>query len=180
MKQDMFNSVANGDLPLLANSLLCQQERPNCAASETAIATSRSSGFDPALVQAQWAAVLAHVSHTAERCACSVMVRQLKAFGVKRTRTVVISLAHEYVKAGGIAASNGFMPSTQDVLLITRTMRSHDQLSEEFRALANAYRLLLVAMAPRDGGRLFNWLSDHASVHDARARNLAGRLTNGE
>ncbi|HHT8996799.1 TPA: hypothetical protein ACT5B2_000844 [Burkholderia cenocepacia] len=173
MKQEIFDGIAGGKLPLLAASLSDQHVPMDGAHSSGPIGVSSPASIDPVSAQIQWTAVLAQLSHTAEQCAHSDMVQQLKAFGVRRTRTVVIDLAHEYVKAHGMATSLGFAPKTREVLRVARAMPVHDQLADEFRALANAYRKLLTVLAPTGQDRLFRWIGGHATVHDSRARNLS-------
>jgi len=173
MKQEIFDGIASGKLPLLAASLSDQQTPMDSPHSGGPSGASSSSSVDSVSAHTQWIAVLAQLSHTAKQCAHSDMVQQLKAFGVRRTRTVVIDLAHEYVKAHGMATSLGFAPKTREVLRVARAMPVHDQLADEFRALANAYRKLSTILAPKDQDRLFRWIGDHATVHDSRARNLA-------
>ncbi|MEO9215703.1 MAG: hypothetical protein ABI227_08630 [Rhodanobacter sp.] len=119
---------------------------------------------------AQWTTLLAHIAHLAEHCAQPHTAQHLKTLGVRRTRTVVIGLAREYVYAWDVADSNGFALSASAVLRIARAMPVNGPLTEEFHALADIYRLLLRAMAPRDGDALFQWLSERASVHVAQAQ----------
>ncbi|PRG41466.1 hypothetical protein [Burkholderia multivorans] len=173
MKQEVFDGIARGKLPLLAASLSDQQVPMDGAHSSGPLGAPGPVNVDLVSAHIQWTAILAQISHTAERCAHSDMVQQLKAFGVKRTRTVVIDLAHEYVKARGMATSLGFAPKTREVVRIARAMPVHEQLADEFRALANAYRKLSTVLVPKDQDRFSRWIVDHATVHDSRARNLA-------
>lgn len=170
MEQDLFNGIAKGQLPVLAITRLGARHPSGDATTSRIIAPSRMTAADPFLAQAQWIALLAHLSQTARRCAQPDIADQLKAFGVRRAKTVVTSLAREYVRAWDHAASIGFVRSADDVLHMTGMMPRHDPLTEEFRALAETYRLLLWVMAPRHGGQLFRWLSERASVHAAQAQ----------
>ena len=169
MEQELFNGIAKGELPVLAITLLGARHPPDDAITPDIIVPSRMTAVDPLLAQAQWIALLAHLSQTARRCAQPDITDQLKAFGVRRAKTVVTSLAREYVRAWDHATSIGYVRSAEDVLRMTYAMPRHDQLTQEFRALAETYRLLLWVMAPRHGGQLFRWLSERASVHAAQA-----------
>jgi hypothetical protein len=170
MEQELFNGIANGHLPLLAITTLGGRHPADEATLEDAMSPLRDAGVDPLLAHAQWIALLAHLSQTAKRCAQPQLADQLKALGVRRGKTVVISLAREYVRAWDKATAIGFVLSSDDVLRMTHSMPLHNRLTEDFRALAETYRLLLWLMAPRDGGQLFRWLSERASVHAAQAQ----------
>jgi hypothetical protein len=172
MDPELFNRISKGELPVLAVTLLGARHPSgdfHPASSDVAM-SRRFKGVDPLLAQAQWVALLAHLSQTASRCAQPDIADQLKTLGVRRSQTVVTSLAREYVRAWDLAVSIGFVHSPHDVLQVTHTMLQHDHLTEDFRALADTYRLLLWVMAPRNGGQLSRWLSDRASVHAAQAQ----------
>jgi hypothetical protein len=170
MKQELFNGIAKGDLPVLAITMLGGRNPLDFPIASDAIAPLHAKSVDPLLAQAQWIALLAHLSQTAKHCAQPHLTDQLKALGVRRTQTVVISLAREYVRAWDTAMSIGFALSTDDVLHVTYALPPHDHLIKDFRTLAETYLLLLRVMAPRDGGQLFRWLSERASVHAAQAQ----------
>jgi hypothetical protein len=169
MEQELFNGIARGDLPVLAITLLGARIPSDDDVISGVISPSLITAVDPMLAQAQWIALLAHLSQTARRCAQPEVTNQLKPYGIRRAKTVVNGLAREYVRAWNFAASKGFVRSVNDVLCMTHTMPRHNLLTEDFRTLAETYRLLLWVMAPRNGGQLFRWLSERASVHAAQA-----------
>ncbi|MEN1398743.1 hypothetical protein [Pseudomonas aeruginosa] len=173
MKQEVFDGIACGKLPLLAASLTSQQVPMGDIHLDGSDSASNLVGPSPAPVRAQWIGLLAQISHIAEQCTHLDMVRQLKASGVKRARTTVIHLAREYVEASGRAASMGYSPSAQEVLRVTQTMRPHGQLVDEYRKLADAYRELSTALAPKDRDFISHWINHRLSVHDSQAHSPA-------
>lgn len=173
MKQDIFPGSASGRL--LADTVLSDwlvfPDRADGPVGHLAL--SRCGGW-PA--HNRWVAILAHLDHVIAQCGQPDMVRQLKAFGVKRTRTVVVELSNEYIKACDMAASTGLTPTSLEVLLASQAMQSYEVLADEFHALADAYLKLLEVLIPNDCVRLLRWITNRASVHDARALNLQGAL----
>ena len=170
MKQDLFNSIAAGNLPLSAIILLPGRNIPDRATPLDTSPAHRCAAVNRDVAYVQWTALLANIAHMAELCAQPHTAQHFRTLGVRRPRTVVIDLAREYVYAWDVADSNGYVLSAVEVLRVTRALPVNDQLVEEFRALAETYRLLLQVMAPPDGDALFRWLSERASVHIAQAQ----------
>lgn len=162
--QELFDSIAKGDLPawtvaLLPAGLLDNADSAYCPKGRQAV-----------IALAQWQLLLAHLAHTAQRCAQPDVTLQLKAFGVRRTRTVVINLAREYARAWNFAMTHGFLPATSHVWALMRTLGSGDSLDSAFHDLANAYRQLPRRMALQPDDPLARWLTTRAYVHDAQAQ----------
>lgn len=167
MTQEFFDSIAEGKLPLVAGML--SQHRA-ITDDGTSPAAHPAPSADGGAVHAQWGALLARLAYTAQRCAQPDVMQQLRGFGVRRTKTVVISLAHEYGRALELAASCGMHVSIDDVLLRSQHVAPHERLDDEFHALAEAYRRLAWVMALRDGSPLSRWLNARAYVHGAQAQ----------
>ncbi|MEO5625013.1 MAG: hypothetical protein ABIQ70_03255 [Dokdonella sp.] len=170
MKQDLFNSIAAGNLPLLAINLFPARDIPDRAIRLGTCLTYRCAAVSRDVTYDQWTALLANIAQLAKLCAQPHAAKIFRSIGVRRPRTVVIDLAREYAYAWDVAESNGLVLSAAEVLRVTRTRPVNDQLAAEFRALADTYRLVLQAMAPANGNALFRWLSESASVHIAQAQ----------
>jgi hypothetical protein len=166
VKQDLFNSIASGNLPMLAEVAFDGKGNPDVATVVDAIPTYPDQGVG----NVQWTALLAHIAHIATLCAQPHTAQFLRTLSVRRPRTVVIDLAREYVFAWNVAYSNGLVLSATEVFRITRNLPVNNELADEFFALAETYQRLLYAMAPRNGDALFRWLSERASVHVAQAQ----------
>ena len=131
--------------------------------------TPLASADAPACERAQirWANLLARLSHMAHRCAQADMIDQLKAFGVRRTRTVAIMLGRECDRAWREALANDFTLSRSQVQRHARELCARQPPDEDFRALADAYRQLLIMT---HDASLRRWLGGRADVHDAQAK----------
>ncbi len=170
MKQELFNGIAKGDLPMLASTMPGGRITADSMAPSDAVRLPYETGMHSALAHAQWVVLFAHLSHTARRCAQADVAGQLKSLGVRRTQTVVISLAREYVHARDLAGALGVTPSVDEVWRTAYAMPLHDHLAKHFRELAQAYLKLLWITAPREGSPLSRWLRERASVHTAQAQ----------
>ncbi|HEY9131100.1 MAG TPA: hypothetical protein VIM98_05025 [Dyella sp.] len=164
MTQELFDSIARGDLLAWTVALLPAHISGNADAAYC------PRGRQAVVALAQWQRLLAHLAHTAQRCAQPEVTLQLKAFGVRRTHTVVINLAREYAKAWNLAMTHGFLPATAHVWAFMQTLASDDSLDDAFHALAHAYRQLPRLMTLRADDPLVRWLSARAYVHDAQAQ----------
>jgi hypothetical protein len=78
-------------------------------------------------------------------------------------------LAREYVKAQSMATVAGFKPPPQDVSQLAREPSHYDNLDDNFRGLAENYRLLIQAIGPLSETPLYRSLRGRAQVHLAQA-----------
>lgn len=170
MNQDHFSSIAAGNLPLLAFTLFPERNIPHFTIPRITLPASHCAPVSQDIAYVHWTALLARIAHMARLCAQPHIAQYLSALGVRRTRTVVIDLAREYVYAWDVTGANGLLLSATEVMRITQSLPVSNHLAEEFGALAENYRFLLRTIAPRGGDALFRWLSERASVHIAQAQ----------
>ncbi|RDU99472.1 hypothetical protein [Trinickia dinghuensis] len=119
-----------------------------------------------------WSGLLVQLLYTARECTQPDAIRRLRAFGVRNPNTVARNLLGEYAKAHDFAVASGFKLPQSEIERLMHEQGLRDDLSEDFRALAQQYQQLSAAMWPRCGSPQFRWVSRKAQVHFARANAL--------
>lgn len=168
--EEHIDSIANGELPTLTAIIQCRGDSHHHLGTIATKTPRLPDNVNPIFVCSLWIDLFVQLSHTAQECAQPGTVQGLKAFGIRRPTQVTLSLAREYAKAHEMATEAGFSTSPHHVSCLMRERLLSNDLDRDFQVLAEAYRLLLLAMQPRSGSSLSRWLEGRAQVHFAQAK----------
>jgi hypothetical protein len=169
-EEELFDSIAKGDIASLM-AAFPSRCGPHDRAGRGAKPCLRClpEGASALSVQGLWTQLHVRLLWTTWECAKPDAIGRLAALGIRRPRTVVLSLAREYVKAQSMATVAGFKPHPQDVSQLAREPSHYDNLDDNFRGLAENYQLIMQAMEPLSETLLYRWLRGRAMVHFAQA-----------
>jgi len=169
-KEELFDSLADDGLSRLTAAVPDRFARINHAAhAAMPCMLCLPDSTNLLSVEGLWTQLLVRLSCTAWECAKPDATQRLTAFGSRRPRTVISSLAREHAKAQSMATASGFKLHPEDILRLMRELSRDDNLHHDFRGLAENYRLLLLAIDPPSGTLLHRWLKGRAQVHFAQA-----------